>query len=80
MLKCDGRLSNQNSMSVTYSRVKDLVMGERTGVINSSHSGTGLMSKGAGLAGTQAPKQRYIEKRVQNKVYTLVKIFLFVHL
>lgn len=41
-------------------------MGERTGVLNSSHSGTGLMSKGAGLARTQAPKPCYTEKTTQH--------------
>ncbi len=33
----------------TYSLVKDLVTGERTGAVYSSHSARGLISKGAGL-------------------------------
>lgn len=36
--------------SDTYSRANDRVTGERTGVQGSSHSGTGLISSGAGFA------------------------------
>lgn len=36
-------------MTGTYSLVKDLVTGERTGAVYSSHSARGLISKGAGL-------------------------------
>ncbi len=38
----------------TYSRANERVTGERTGVQGSSHSGSGLISSGAGL-----PEARY---------------------
>lgn len=41
----------------TYSRAKLLVMGDRTGACNSSHSGKGFISKGAGLAEIREKKK-----------------------
>lgn len=43
----------------TYSRANERVTGERTGVHGSSHSGSGLISSGAGL-----PEARYTEQSV----------------
>lgn len=43
----------------TYSRANERVTGERTGVLGSSHSGSGLISSGAGL-----PEARYTEQSV----------------
>lgn len=40
----------------TYSRAKLLVMGDLTGACNSSHSGKGFISKGAGLTETRERK------------------------
>lgn len=40
----------------TYSRAKLLVMGDLTGACNSSHSGKGFISKGAGLTETREKK------------------------
>lgn len=41
---------------MTYSRVKVLVMGDLTGAGNSSHSGRGFISRGAGFT-AQGNKQ-----------------------
>lgn len=43
----------------TYSRANDRVTGERTGVQGSSHSGSGLISNGAGF-----PESRYTHQSV----------------
>ncbi len=47
------------NISDTYSRANDRVTGERTGVQGSSHSGSGLISSGAGF-----PEARYTHQSV----------------
>lgn len=46
-------------LNKTYSRAKLLVMGDLTGACNSSHSGKGFISKGAGLAGIKERKRDF---------------------
>lgn len=57
----------------TYSRAKLLVMGDLTGACNSSHSGKGFISKGAGLAGIEEKKRDFSIQKFgkQNQILSI---------
>lgn len=64
-------------LNKTYSRAKLLVMGDLTGACNSSHSGKGFISKGAGLAEIRE-KEILVYRNLKNKTRSSSYIFLYI--
>lgn len=61
----------------TYSRAKLLVMGDLTGACNSSHSGKGFISKGAGLAEIKEKKEISVYRNLENKTRSSLHISIY---